>query len=258
MSARYLLIGDPVEHSPSPAFQQAAFDALGIDAVYEARTVPSGELDALWASLDDVAGFNVTIPHKTDVLARVVADETAATIGAVNTVKREDGSWRGTNTDAQGLLDALVYYEIRATQVAVLGSGGAARAVAWALEESGVQPLIVARNLAAAAELGTAASFEEPHEVELVISTLPPSAFADAEAWLATSNARVFLDVAYGADQATPLTRWASARGRQAHDGSEMLLRQGAHAFHYWTGLDMPLSTCREVIARHLRSSTNQ
>lgn len=262
---RYYLIGDPVEQSPSPAFQQAAFDARGVDAVYEARRVEAGELDVAWPHLtaEDVAGFNVTIPHKTAVLKRVEADDTARAIGAVNTVKAVDTRWVGTNTDAAGLLEALDHHRLPLTRVALLGSGGAARAAAWALGRRGASVVVVARDIVAAREVAELAGASEAvaldaaaPDVDLVISTLPKAAFEAAITWLSGHEPRAVFDVAYGAGGHTPLTHWAQSEGWQAFDGSEMLLRQGAHAFRFWTAQEMPLETCRKVLQRHLLATT--
>ena len=134
------LIGYPVRHSVSPAFQQAAFDALGIDATYELWETPSDRLGEVVASLRrmDCLGANVTIPHKQAVLKFLDwTDGTAAAIGAVNTVvHHQDGRLLGYNTDVDGFARSVEHdghLSIKGCRAVMLGSGGAARAVAAAV-----------------------------------------------------------------------------------------------------------------------------
>ncbi len=145
------LIGYPVRHSVSPNFQQAAFDALGIDATYELWETPFDRLPGVVASLrePDCLGANVTIPHKQAVLALVDwIDPTAAAVGAVNTIVRESGGrLLGYNTDVEGFVRAVEYdghLDLSGRRVVMLGSGGAARAVSAAVVGRRATDLVVA------------------------------------------------------------------------------------------------------------------
>ena len=162
------LIGNPVAHSYSPRFQQAAFDALGIPARYELWQTPASELPARVASLraSGCLGANITIPYKEAVLPLVdVVDPMAARIGAVNTIVHRDEYLYGYNTDAPGLLRALVEQgvgrQLESTGVSLkgytavlLGAGGAARSAAFALASASIDGLIIVnRNLERAQQL---------------------------------------------------------------------------------------------------------
>ena len=162
------LIGNPVAHSYSPRFQQAAFDALGIPARYELWQTPASELPARVASLRAswCLGANITIPYKEAVLPLVdVVDPLAARIGAVNTIVHRDEYLYGYNTDAPGLLRALVEQgvgrqlenagvSLKGYTAVLLGAGGAARGAAFALASASIDALIIVnRNLERAQQL---------------------------------------------------------------------------------------------------------
>lgn len=132
MRALYLILGDPVAHSKSPAIHARAFSLLGVDAVYAPCRVTDPADGVQAARVLGVAGFNVTVPHK-EAVARLVdkVHPSAARIGAVNCVVREGDSLIGHNTDATGFLRAL--RKPPQGPAVVVGAGGSARAVAWAL-----------------------------------------------------------------------------------------------------------------------------
>ncbi len=146
------IFGYPLSHSISPAFQQAALDSLSISACYSARpTTPDGlasEVEKLRA--DDHLGANVTIPHKERVRSYLDGqDRWAETVGAVNTIVKEDGRLLGRNTDGYGFLKSLedrAGFDPEGKSVLVLGAGGAARAAAFALAERGAGTLLIANR----------------------------------------------------------------------------------------------------------------
>ncbi|MBC7127819.1 MAG: shikimate dehydrogenase, partial [Candidatus Methanosuratus sp.] len=132
----FCLIGDPVDHSVSPEIFTKAFEACGVDAAYLAFRVPSRCLCEAMSGLGalGLSGCNVTIPHKIAVMRHLDAVEgEAKEIGAVNVVKVENGRSVGYNTDGEGALRALRGRKIEGRRVAILGYGGAARAVAFAI-----------------------------------------------------------------------------------------------------------------------------
>src|SRR5262249_24334162 len=134
----YCIIGDPIEHSLSPTMHNAAFNFLKIRSTYIAYKVKSSELEACIFSLKKVglAGFNVTIPHKTRILKYIdVVDRLASDTGAVNTVQNIDGILYGYNTDVGGFFKPLANkgINLNGMNVMLLGAGGAARAVVVAL-----------------------------------------------------------------------------------------------------------------------------
>ena len=143
------IIGYPIRHSASPAFQQAALDFRGIDAKFEAWVVDPGAVVQWVANQDrnDLLGFGVTVPHKQDIMQVLdYVDNDAATIGAVNTVVvSEDQRLLGYNTDAYGFLKALhddSDFTPAGQHVLVLGAGGVARAVCAVLLREGVASVL--------------------------------------------------------------------------------------------------------------------
>ena len=169
MTKRVLLIGHPVGHSISPAFQQAALDHLSIDAHYQAVDVDAASLPKAIEVMRglDVVGANVTVPHKEAVMPHLDdLDEEASRIGAVNTIENRLGTLVGHNTDVIGFLRALkeeAGFDPRGKAALVLGAGGAARAVVVALASAGVESIVVANRTMERAEA----------LVEMVRSMLP-------------------------------------------------------------------------------------
>ena len=141
MTLRAGIFGYPLGHSISPAFQQAAFDHLGIDAIYEAWETPPEKLGHAVASLrsGDFMGANVTVPHKQAVQQHLdTIEPLAASIGAVNTIVRDDSQLVGHNTDASGFIQSLkreAKFEPTGKRVVLICSGGAARAAAYGLDQ---------------------------------------------------------------------------------------------------------------------------
>jgi shikimate dehydrogenase len=257
------VLGFPVRHSRSPAMMNAAFAELGLDWRYLHLPVPPdrfGEtVRALWAS--GFVAANVTLPHKH--AAAEVADEltdAAAAIGAANTLTLGDGRIAADNTDAGGFLDALGESPA-GRRVLVLGAGGAARAVVWALNDAGAAEVLIwnrtpERARALAAELGGRA-VEGPEAADVLVNTTSvglDSSVPDEEALAqlpleGMDLPSVVVDLVYGPD-GTPLTRWAEAGGARAVDGLEHLVRQGARSLEVWTGRPAPLDVMREAVQR--------
>jgi shikimate dehydrogenase len=265
MTKRVVLIGHPVAHSLSGAMQQAAFDALGIDARYELWDRSPMELADAIAELrgDDFLGGNVTIPHKERVVPVVdrLTEEAHAT-GAVNTITREGKRLIGHNTDVAGFkvaLDRLVGKQKMPRQAVVLGAGGGARAVVYGLITEGFTRIVVFnRHLhhaegmvrhfsksAAHMELKAMPWHESIIEAELAKTKLLVNATSiglhgdesPIPAEVLPPDLLV-LDLVY---RRTKLLRDAVAAGDRTADGETMLLHQGAAAFTLWTGQAAPL-----------------
>jgi shikimate dehydrogenase len=245
------VLGFPVAHSRSPAMMNAAFAELGMDWRYvhlpispalfaeTARALPRG----------GYKGANVTIPHK--VAAHDLADDLSAAakaIGAVNTlVFDDDGNIAGHNTDAGGFLDALDS-DPAGLRALVLGAGGAARAVAWALRERGADVAVWNRTRDRAAQLAEALGVRlsergEPADI-LVNATSVGLDGEDPVRELPLGDADVVVDLVY-AREPTPLVRWARARDMRVVDGLEILLAQGARSFELWTSRPAPRAAMR-------------
>ena len=260
------LIGDPVAHSVSPAMQNAAFASLGLNYVYLAFRVPSAGLGDAVTGLRGLGlrGANVTIPHKTLVLPFLDAiDDQARRVGAVNTILNEGGKLAGRNTDAPGFLTALRRggYEPRGEKAVVLGAGGAARGVVFALRDSGAAVSIVNRTPAAARALAaeTGSTVFEMTEAGMRTALAGASLVVNATSVgmspgddatpLPTALLRpgmVVFDTVYRPRQ-TRLLREAEAAGCVAIGGLEMLIEQGALAFELWTGEVAPRDVMRRA-----------
>ncbi|HEX8122632.1 MAG TPA: shikimate dehydrogenase [Solirubrobacteraceae bacterium] len=252
MIQRLGVVGWPVDHSRSPAMFQAAFQHLGLEHDHRYQRVPiPPELAAETIAALGGAGFagvNVTMPHKATALGiATVATDRAKAIGAANTLTFEpDGTIHADNTDAPGLIDALG--EPPRTAL-VLGAGGSARAVVWALKEAGTDVSVLARTPARAEGLG-ARIVDAPTPADCLVNCTPigmddPDALpADPEPYATV------VDLVYQSGR-TALLRRAEAAGARTVDGIEVLVRQGALSFERWTGLEAPLDAMRRG-ARHV------
>ena len=269
MTLKAGIFGYPISHSISPPMHQAAFDRAGIDAVYEAWETPPDALAAAAAALrdDGVLGANVTVPHKQTVMASLDSvDDLARRIGAVNTIVNDGGRLRGTNTDARGFLDSLKEYgdmEPSGADAVLVGAGGAARAAAHALAESGVGSLTIANRTLERADALAAEIAALGAGVRAV--SLEDAAFADAcgAADLIVNSTSVGMlhgpaegkspvpdgairagcvvyDMVYNPPN-TPLLLAAADAGARAVGGLPMLVYQGAAAWELWTGQAAPV-----------------
>ncbi|MEO9294708.1 MAG: shikimate dehydrogenase [Nitrososphaera sp.] len=259
----YCIIGDPVHHSLSPGMQNAAFAAMGLNCTYIAFRVPAGDLGSSIESLRtiNIAGFNVTIPHKVEVMKHLdELDSTARKAGAVNTVNNIEGILRGYNTDISGFIEPLRRRKIdfNGMRVLLLGAGGSARAIVAALaEEKGIASLVVANrdqkragDLAALATglglkcrtvaLDAAAATVSP-DADLIINSTSiglnnePSPIDSKY----IKKGSIVYDIVYR-PVVTSLIENAKFAGAHVVYGYEMLLEQGAKAFEIWTGLAAP------------------
>ncbi len=263
MSARLGIIGHPVAHSLSPAIQGAALRAAGVDATYDRWDTPPDDLAARVAALrePDCLGANVTIPHKQAILP--LLDEVAplaAGIGAVNTVVNDQGRLTGHNTDGGGFVAALreAGFEPSGKRFLLVGAGGAARGIAFALREAGAAIAISNRTAARAEALAEAVGAEAvpfdapPAPYDCVVNCTSAGMHGSgAEDALpcdpaAAEPATLVVDIVYAPEE-TPLLRAARAAGLPVLGGLPMLIHQGALAFHLWTGRPAPLDAMREA-----------
>lgn len=270
MTKRAGVIGHPVGHSISPTVYEAAFKAAGIDATYEAWDTPpdtlEGRVNALRGA--DFYGANVTIPHK--VAIREFLDDTsdrAAKAGAVNTVVHEGDRLIGHNTDVTGFARSLredAGFDAKGKRAMLLGSGGAARAVALALVEAGAQLIyVVGRHpkkierlvldLKPLTPQGTTITWAYwgdgsyrnmlEHDADLVVNCTPVGMSETDHAGERVlpqelMQARtLFFDLVYNPVE-TPLTAAAKAAGAKGVSGLGMLVYQAAESFKLWTGQD--------------------
>jgi shikimate dehydrogenase len=276
------LIGWPVEHSLSPIMHNAAFAALGCDFAYVPLPVqPHHVKEALkgLAALNFV-GSNVTIPHKQAVMRYMdELSEAARFTGAVNTIHLQDGKFLGYNTDAIGFIDSLkeANYDPQGMRVAVLGAGGAARAVVYALARSGADSVVVLNRTAERAAFlvddlseafpDSTLCFEALTDqalatlnsnVDLVVNTTSVGMYPHIEAspWPAEVSIPagvVFNDLVYNPLETVFLSQ-ARQAGAAAVDGLGMLVNQAAFGFEKWTGQPAPLAVMRQACMDRLKS----
>ena len=265
------LIGYPVSHSLSPKIQNAALKACGLDGGYALYPVAPDDKQGLNDLLNrvrtgEIHGLNVTIPHKQNVIEFL--DEltpTARTIGAVNVIYMHGDKLIGDNTDAPGFLSDLNKflgdrkYEIGKHKFAlVLGAGGSARAVVYALLNDGWEVTLAARRTEQAEELARSfTNYElritnfidlQPSTFDLIVNTTPIGMIPNIDQSPLLENTKLSLhtkiyDLVYNPRE-TKLVRDARSKGLQATTGLGMLIEQAALAFEKWTGHNPP----REIL----------
>ena len=259
------VIGDPVAHTSSPAMHNAALEALGLDYVYTAFHVAPDELQQAMVGMRalDLAGLNVTVPHKQAVMAHLdeISPEAQA-IGAVNTVCNRDGRLSGFNTDAFGIIESLKVYggmDPLPVRVALLGAGGAARAILYALlaREEVAEVLLLNRTAEKAESLkddlddagkvwtGPLADSGLISDAGLVINATSIGMHPHEETSpLADSSClhgeMLVVDIVYNPLETT-LMRQARSVGARTINGLGMLAWQGARSFEIWTGTMPPV-----------------
>ncbi|HOI75790.1 MAG TPA: shikimate dehydrogenase [Syntrophales bacterium] len=263
---RFVLIGNPVRQSLSPQMHNGAYRELGIDASFEALCVT--DLEAALRDLreSDVKGIAVTIPFKKAIipyLDEVAGD--ALAVGAVNTVCCEDGRWVGHNTDGRGLArDLHDWTDLRGITVAVLGTGGAARAAVYAAILEGGRPVVAGRSESGRETLAAAFGCTSCSPGELgridagcLINATPVGMVPDVkntpvDAALLARIPRV-VDLVYRPLR-TRLLREAEAAGCSVRSGVGMFVNQGAEQIRLWTGLEPPRETMRRIVEKELEN----
>lgn len=257
------VVGDPVEHSISPAMHQPALDAMRIPAVYGRWQTSLEELPDRINSLraTQVIGANITVPHKQNVVPLVDdVSKRALRAGAVNTILNRNGRLFGDNTDVYGLARSLQLHDdkLDGCQAVVLGAGGAARGVVLALESVGATRIsVLNRSIERAEQLrddlapapviaiasGSIAALDALGSAQVVINAttlgwkrgetpLDPDQIAQI------ANDALVFDITY---RDTDLLETARARGLRTLDGLEMLVFQGARSLEIWTGRQPPV-----------------
>ncbi|WP_227375818.1 shikimate dehydrogenase [Haladaptatus halobius] len=261
----YGLLGNPVGHSLSPPMHEAAYDELGLDARYV-----TFEPEAIGPAVEGaralgVRGLNVTIPFKEDVLAHVEPDALAERIGAVNTVDFSTSTPTGHNTDGEGARRAFERHSVTldGQSAVVVGAGGAARAIAFALADEGTAVEIANRTVTRAESLAADVPGASAHGLDSL-----PELVSTADVLVNATSVGMEDDVspvpadALHGDLAvmdavyrpleTRLLREAGARGATTIDGAWMLLFQGVAAFELWTGRNAPVERMNAVLRRRL------
>jgi shikimate dehydrogenase len=273
------VMGDPVEHSVSPAMHNAAFRALGLDYAYLPFRVRREDLPAALQGMRalNIRGLNVTIPHKVAILPLLdEIDPLARQIGAVNVLLNDHGRLSGYNTDAQGFLRMLTGNGIdpQGKNIAVMGAGGAARAISFALASRGAALTIL--NRTAAPAQACAADISKTFGLSIKVLDLNRENLAHAlqQASLLVNATSVgmspqadatpvdrellgphitVVDIVYNPCK-SKLLKEAEQAGARTINGLEMLVWQGALAFEIWTGGQPPLNVMRQAATAAVKS----
>lgn len=269
------LIGNPVEHSISPLIHNNLSDILGINLAYVTFKVEKGAVktavDGAYAL--NIKGMNVTVPHKQEVLdALVDIDPIAKSIGAVNTLVRVEGGYKGYNTDILGLHRSMIEegVEIAGKNVIILGAGGASRAIAFLCAKEGADKVyLLNRTLDKAVDIANAVNAEfgekvvpmqmcdytklpaekflciqttsvglHPHDDEVVI---------DDEAFY--KNIETGIDIIYNPYE-TRFMQMVKAAGGHAFNGLKMLLYQGVAAYELWNDVQVSQDMANEILKK--------
>jgi 3-dehydroquinate dehydratase/shikimate dehydrogenase len=258
----YGVIGDPIGHSLSPLLQNTAFASRGLDAIYVPFLVR--DLRDYLKAIEPfgIAGFSVTLPHKEKILRHLDAcDPLAAEIGAVNTVAVRSGRLYGYNTDYAGVLRAIgKRVSLPSSRVLLFGTGGSARAAAFALKRAGANVFICGRRWDRAKALAHDVGGEivdrrllKRESFEMIVNCTPVGMYPKGGCPFKANelNCRVVMDLVYRPRQ-TELLRLAEKLGKVTISGVEMFLEQGYEQFKIWTGRPAPEAAMRRALTSAL------
>ena len=259
------MIGDPVSNSLSPVMHNAAYKALGIEPQYiflAKQIKPEDLTNAMQNELREstICAFAITIPHKETIIKHLdEIDETAKKIGAVNTIINRQGRLKGYNTDWQGGINSLLKYtSLKNKKVAVLGSGGTARAIVYGLSKEDCEITICSRNNSTASIIAKQykcnffhwENRDEAVSADIIINTTPIGREDDNDSPIPVDNItekHIIFDVNYKIG-GTQLLNLAKQKNAIVIDGLEMLLQQGMLQFELYTGLKAPEEAMRKAL----------
>lgn len=275
MNQIFGVVGYPIAHSMSPDMQNDSFKHLGIKATYLPFAVRSEDLQDAVKGMKAIGiqGFNITIPHKTDIIPFLdKIDSLAAEIGAVNTVKLEDGAYVGYNTDGLGFVKGIkeqLRSSLAEQKVLIIGAGGAARAIYYSLLQEGARHVDIAnRTISKAEEL----VWKKTYKVRSSIFTIAEAEKRLAEYTLIINTTSIGMqpnideapisleniqsqclvsDIIYNPLQ-TKLLQEAEKKGVLTQNGIPMFVYQGALAFQLWTGKQPDIERMRKIVLTKL------
>ena len=250
----FAVVADPVRHSVSPHVHNRAFQSRRIDAVYVPLLVSPNQLRDFFQFAHDLplSGFSVTIPHKRRIMRYLdYVDPLARRIGAVNTVVRKAGKWRGSNTDAEAVSGPLAkLVNLQKATALIIGNGGAARGAACALADAGTKVALTGRNpdrVRALARLvnGEPMSHEQVmlRHFDIVINATPVGMWPNCNEspFEGPIPGEIVFDMVYNPLE-TALIRRAREQGKQVVPGLKMFIEQAVRQFELWTGETAPRS----------------
>ena len=277
------LIGHPIKHSYSPFIHNAAFEMKKMDYIYLPFDVTKSNLKSAikGMSILGVKGFNVTIPHKENILDMLnTISEEASIIGAVNTVVNDHGELNGFNTDVNGVTESLAPYkkEIAGSVVSVIGAGGGARAVLYSLirHYKPKKIYLINRNEQKAESLKNYFSEKVKFDAiqtkelfppdlvqifqssKLIINATSVGMFPDSDDSITDlpesfKKGQIVFDLVYNPTK-TKLLKLAKNQGAEVVDGLNMLIYQAAKSFELWTGEEMPYEQVKNSIKYYIEN----
>ena len=274
------VIGYPIKHSLSPVIQNTAIQEAGIDYAYIAMPIAPEDLEKAVIGLKalNFTGFNVTIPHKVNIMQYLdEIDEIAKLIGAVNTVHIKDGKLYGYNTDAIGFINPLLKenVEIKDKTTVILGAGGACRAVVCGLIKQGIKNIILAVRNPVKAQL-LANDFNDLVDIkvcdwhseefkqylaqaDLLVNTTPLGMEGNIDSkppvdWESVKKSAFVYDIVYIPAE-TKFLQEAKEYGHKILNGERMLAEQGAAALHLWTDKDINVDIMVKTLHDYLNKN---
>jgi len=260
----FAVLGDPVSHSLGPLMHNTAFSELGYNGVYLAFRVKDIGKAVTGIKALGIKGASITIPHKVSVMDFLdELDDTAEKIGAVNTIMNRKGVLTGYNSDGLGVVKALLERTtIKDKNVVILGAGGAARAIGFAIISEGGRVTVINRTPAKGEELAKdlGADFQPISKLNktachILINTTPVGMFPDIDAMPVRKQdldkTMVVMDVVYNPLK-TRLLRAAENIGCRTIDGVSMFVYQGAFQLELWTGMKAPVDVMKKAVLNAL------
>lgn len=253
----YLLIGSPISHSVSPLMHNTALDHFGLKAEYHAVSVRNSEVSSLIAHFNrlEFLGANVTIPYKETLFdAMDTLGVEAAQIGAINTIVKRDGRIVGENTDAYGFKVPIEEYEneLAGERAIIFGTGGATKAISFALYEMGVEEIIMVSRRPGKYDPSEEIImcnydnwFAYAEESAIIINATPLGMTPNTDASPVKEREKTILegkicyDIVY-TPRKTKFLKQAEESGGIPIEGLDMLIHQGAQSFKLWTGHEFP------------------
>ncbi|WP_028783284.1 shikimate dehydrogenase [Thalassobacillus devorans] len=273
------LIGNPIKHSLSPWIHNQLLQQANISGEYNLYELEPGSFTEQVELLrkEGLNGFNVTVPFKQKIMMELDdVDTQAELIGAVNTVKVENGQWTGFNTDGKGFLNSLKvkYPDISSSDIniLILGAGGAAKGIFYTLVHAGFENIDIANRTSARVKemtkgndktkrsgiLSLAEAENHVADYDLIIQTTTVGMKPHTEQQIISlENIRegtIVSDIVYQ-PLMTAFLKEASEKGARIHQGHEMLLYQAVYAFEIWTGASLDEQGLLETLEAHLKGA---
>lgn len=245
------ILGDPIEHSKSPVFQNAAFQHLNINAIYLAMKIEKNHFNEVVAGLKkmDLLGMNVTVPYKFDIMEFI--DESSSDVKAiksVNTIEVKNNQWIGHNTDWYGVFKTLENNKInKNVKVLIIGAGGAAPGAIYGVKRYGVSDIsITNRTMSKTDNVCKIFDFVNPVDFNNISKNIKDYSL------VINSTTQEFKDLIHNQYNETiyfDLKYWhTNTNIKNFIDGKDMLIYQGAKSFEIWTGKEAPIDVMKRAL----------